>query len=210
MSGPTLRTACEQGHLFQVERIIAGANDTSGMRSPIYQGMQTSDWVTRRALVDMIKDTNSSKNAAIHVCCLHNRPDCLGALLETKVCDVNMPGQNGLSAAAICASLGRDKCLALLIAAGVDVGGDPSLLLDAALHGHASVVRLCLEHGASPSARNEAGNTPLHLALLNSHAGAASELLLRGASTDLINGAGQRPVDCCSTAACQALFSAQN
>ena len=207
MSGATLRTACEHGLLFQVERIIAGANDKSGMRSPIYQGMQTTDWVTRKALVDMIRDTNSAKNAAIHVCCIHNRPECLAALLSTKVCDVKLLGQHNLSAAAICCSLGHDRCLALLIAAGVDLTCDSSLLLDASMHGHAAIVSLCLEHGAPPNAQNGAGNTALHLALLNSHSGCAAALLQFGALTNVVNASGQLPVDCCSSAACQALFS---
>ena len=207
MSGATLRKACLEGLIFQVERIIAGALDISGMRSPIYTGMQTSDWVTRKALVDIIKDRDAVGNAAIHICCMHNRIDCLEAIIKTGLCDVSLKGQNGFSAAAYCANMGFDKCLALLIGAGFDVTQEPALVLDAALQGHAAVVDLLLLHGAAVNPNpNQPLQTPLHLAVLNSNVDAARALINGGADVNACNGSQQRPQDCCVTDACRMLF----
>ena len=59
MSGSVLRDACSKGDLWNIERILGGAQDFSLMRSPIYTGVQSEGWVRRKAVYDIINSRDN-------------------------------------------------------------------------------------------------------------------------------------------------------
>ena len=64
----------------------------------------------------------------------------------------------------------------------------------AALDGHASIVKLLIDHGAAVDARDKDGDTPLHDAARNGHLPAVKLLVGAGAQLDAPNHMGQTPL----------------
>ena len=61
MSGSALRSAIESGFVWDVNRILEGAQDVSLMRSPIGTGVQSDGWVRRKSPYDIISDKDQPK-----------------------------------------------------------------------------------------------------------------------------------------------------
>jgi len=64
----------------------------------------------------------------------------------------------------------------------------------AAYRGHADVVKVLLESGADPDAKNNGGHTPLHAAAYRGHLNVASLLLEHGADPCVTNKDGDIPL----------------
>ncbi|MCX7018306.1 MAG: ankyrin repeat domain-containing protein [Candidatus Sumerlaeota bacterium] len=72
---------------------------------------------------------------------------------------------------------------------------DAQRLLDAAKNGNVSAVQQLLEKGISPKTKDEAGRSPLHLAVANGHQRTAEIILQHGAEINTADNAGKTPLD---------------
>ncbi|KAJ1484425.1 ankyrin repeat-containing domain protein, partial [Baffinella frigidus] len=99
-----------------------------------------------------------------------------------------------------------------LLADGTDIeerGPDEETPLHAAaFNGHEALVRLLLEHEASPLARDDFGMTPLHLAVDEGHESVVP-LLFHGASAVLDDG-GRTPLDIANAYSDHAMVTTSN
>ena len=202
--GAVLREACATNNTFKVSKVIEGANDQGGMRPKILNGVTIGMvHVPRQTLRDVVNEPDAkTRNAPIHLCCIHDSSACLKLLLDTGVCDVTQLGNSAFSAAAICADLGRLECLRLLLESAegrrIDLA-EAQLVWSSALGGHASVLKLLLGSGsgAAVNRQNGDGNTALHLALMADHVEAATILLAHGADKTIYNNSMALPIDVC-------------
>jgi len=71
-------------------------------------------------------------------------------------------------------------------------GGTTALHL-ASMFGHAEVVKLLLELGASTAVKDEDLNTPLHMAVMGNHADIVRQLTTAGADSSVENAFGDTP-----------------
>lgn len=96
-------------------------------------------------------------------------------------------------------SAAMTDAIPLLLKHGWDINegaGQRTLLHHDANHGHGAKVRVLLDHGADPNARNHAGRTPLHLLAARGTGRDAIRALARaGASLDIRDAAGHTPLD---------------
>ena len=72
--------------------------------------------------------------------------------------------------------------------------GKLTLLIIAALNGHANIVEVLLEKGANVNAVDSEGWTPLHFAAQNGHASVVEVLLEKGANVNAVNSKGCTPL----------------
>ena len=121
MSGSALRTACLNGSVFDTERILSGAQDISLMRSPIGTGVQSDGWVRRKSVQAIIADKDRLGNAALHICVMNSRSECMRMLLAIPGTDANIAGLGGYSPAVMACDRNEAECLHILLEAGVDV-----------------------------------------------------------------------------------------
>ena len=96
----------------------------------------------------------------------------------------------------------QEKVLAtieLLLSRGADIkardGIGATVLHDAALFGHASVVAVLIKRGADVGAVDKTGRTALHRAAQENHADVARVLLEHGADVNVRDNEGQTPFD---------------
>ena len=120
MSGSVLRDACAKGDMFNMDRILMGAQDFSLMRSPIYMGVQSDGWVRRKAISDIMNDRDKLGQGAIHICIKNNQIEALKKILAVPGLDLNLPGMGNYSPAVLACSKNSGVSLDLLLQNGVD------------------------------------------------------------------------------------------
>lgn len=192
MSGSVLRDAIASGFEWDVRRILIGAQDVSKMRSPIYTGIQSSDWVMRKSAADIIASVDNLGNAAIHICVIHGRDALLKLLLEAddgNLIDIHQKGLGGYTAACMAASRNQVTCLQNLLEAGVDVNEQDvtqwSLLHHAASNRCMDVLDLLLQkEECARDPVNNTGHTPLMLVCMNNDIESIKVMILAGAEPD--------------------------
>ena len=127
--------------------------------------------------------------------------DRLTELLEAEPSLVNDYSGDGFTALHFAAFFGRHDAAALLIDRGAEVDpfgrgwmtGTP--MHSAVSRTHADVVRILLDAGANPNARQSAGWTPLHAAAMNGDLNSVELLLAAGADPSATNEEGRSVTD---------------
>ena len=194
MSGSALRSAIESGFVWDVNRILEGAHDVSLMRSPIGTGVQSDGWVRRKSSQDIISDKDHLGNAALHICAINGRVECLEILLNVEGTDANLPGQGGYSPAVMACDKNESQCLRLLLEkGGVDVNQQDdvgwTLLHHAAAAKSLDAISVLLER-EQPGVENPVvvdlanhnGHSPLMLACINNDVQVIEKFILAGAN----------------------------
>jgi len=109
---------------------------------------------------------------------------------------------DGFTALHLAAFFGQAEAAQALLGRGADVGAiarnanlQVAPLHSAAAGKHAEIVKLLLEHGADPNARQDGGFTPLHSAAQNDDRESIEALLEAGADPALTNDGGKTPAD---------------
>ena len=109
---------------------------------------------------------------------------------------------DGFTALHLAAFFGQSEATQALLGRGADVGAiarnanlQVAPLHSAAAGKHAEIVKLLLEHGADPNARQDGGFTPLHSAAQNDDRESTKALLEAGADPALTNDDGKTPAD---------------
>lgn len=192
MSGSALRTACSQGLIWDMERILTGAQDVSLMRSPIGSGVQSDGWVRRKSVQTIIADRDDLGNTALHICVMSSRPECLSILLTMPDTDANIAGLGGYSPAAMACDRNEAECLRILLEAGVDVNqqdcAEWTLLHHAAVGRCQDAMAVLLEREQPGTENpivvdlvNDTGHSPLMLACMKNDSTTIRRLILAGA-----------------------------
>jgi len=186
MSGAVLRDACKQGDLFNLDRIIDGAQDFSRMRSPIYTGVQSDGWVRRKALLDVINDRDKYGFGSIHVCVKNDQPKALLRLMKIPGIDINLPGMGGYSAAVLACTEDASACLEILLGKGADPNQLDAfgwtLLHHCASEESLKCMQLLLLHrDVHVDMENSKGYTPCQMACIKNHAVMIESLVSAGA-----------------------------
>ena len=127
--------------------------------------------------------------------------DRLTELLEAEPSLANDYSGDGFTALHFAAFFGRHEAAALLIDRGAEVDpfgrgwmtGTP--MHSAVSRTHADVVRILLDAGANPNARQSAGWTPLHAAAMNGDLTSVELLLAAGADPAATNEEGRSVTD---------------
>ncbi|HLY98469.1 MAG TPA: ankyrin repeat domain-containing protein, partial [Candidatus Angelobacter sp.] len=97
------------------------------------------------------------------------------------IVDVNQSGWDGVRPIHIASYRGNLAEVEALVEGRADVNAAGDIMAstplhDAAMQGHAEVIRFLLAHGAEPGTRDKFGHTPLETALVYKHADAAKVL----------------------------------
>ncbi|XP_075871211.1 ankyrin repeat and death domain-containing protein 1A isoform X2 [Nelusetta ayraudi] len=139
---------------------------------------------------------NKGGDTPLHLAAGNDHLDAVQLLLQcfdTRD-EVNMDGETALYRAAV---NGQERCAMALLEAGCD----PNILTFhcSALHpvseiGDTPLVQLLLEHGANPDLRNQRQETPLHLAVKNSHIPVIHLLLAAGCDINVTDDRSQTPM----------------
>jgi len=127
--------------------------------------------------------------------------DRLSEILSEAPELVDARSGDGFTPLHLAAFFGQTDAVRLLLARGADVDpvgtawmtGTP--LHAAAAGSHAAIVRMPLEAGADPTARQRHGFTPLHAAAANGDLASVEALLAAGADPNATNEDGATPVD---------------
>lgn len=198
MSGSALRSALASGFVWDVNRILEGAQDISLMRSPIGTGVQSDGWVRRKSAQHIISDTDHLGNAALHICIINNRIECLEILLNIEGTDPNLSGQGGYSPAVMACDKNEHECLRLLLDKGIDVNQQDdvgwTLLHHAAAARSLDAIAVLLEREQPGVAvpivvdlANYNGHSPLMLACINNDVRVIEKFVLAGADPHRIH-----------------------
>jgi len=122
----------------------------------------------------------------------------LFGVLLTAGCDVLGPsGPDGETPFHEAARTGKADAVKAMLADGQDVNArdaDCTALLNAALHGHADVVQVLLDHGADVDTAGPSGTTPLYHAAYEGHEAVVGMLLDSGADPNRADRHGQTPL----------------
>lgn len=139
---------------------------------------------------------NKRGDTPLHLAARNDHLDAVQLLLQrfdTRD-EVNVDGETALYQAA---DNGQERCVSALLEAGCD----PNILTChcSALHpvseiGDASLVQLLLEYKADPDLRNQHQETPLHLAVKNSHIPVIHSLLAAGCDINTTDDRSQTPM----------------
>lgn len=178
--------ACASGHeacaRFLLEREVCSADSTP---SPLVCACRGGHEACARLLLEHGAPVAAPCNqqSALCVACAHGHDRCVQLLLDNNA-DVSAVDANGNNPVA-CACYGdqgtregRLACLRLLLqrgasadARGIRRGVSARVLRDACLHGDEDMVRLLLDHGASPHRRRGEIDAPLVVACAAGHEG---------------------------------------
>lgn len=125
------------------------------------------------------------------------RAERLRELLEQDPKLVNAWSPDGFTPLGLACFFGREEAARELVARGAEVAATAKNAMKvqplhaAAASGRAALVKLLLEHGAPPDARQQMGWTALHEAARNGNAEMAQALLAHGADPNLANDEGK-------------------
>jgi len=139
--------------------------------------------------------------SALHIAAWNGLADLTRLLLQSRCCDVNLPGPGCVTPVLLAAQQRHSRVIGLLVAAGCDVtgratlrmrrggvAGDVTALHVAAQAGHAGVVRVLMDAGAVTDATMTdgrlAGVTPLHLAVEAGHSDVIQLLVDAGSNVN--------------------------
>jgi ankyrin repeat protein len=127
--------------------------------------------------------------------------DALRRALEREPASVSAYSEDGFTALHFAAFYGAPASARMLLASGASPAAvTTNFLANMPLHaaaagGYADVMRLLLEHGADPNARQHGGFTALHTAGFRDDRAMAELLLAHGADASARSDEGQTPAD---------------
>jgi len=162
------------------------ANGVSLLMHCLYRG--------RRDLAEMVAGKKKSLN--IFEAAALGRLDRLREL-SREAATINSRSKDGFTALHFAGFFGQPESARVLIESGASVeavAANPMKVMplhSAASARHLEVVRLLLEHGAPPNARQEAGWAPIHAAAQNGDRGMVDLLLRHGADPKQANDEGK-------------------
>jgi ankyrin repeat protein len=132
--------------------------------------------------------------------------DRLRSLLDADPSASNARASDGFHPLGLACFFGQERAARLLIEHGAEISTPSENAFNvqpihsAAARKASSIVRLLLEHGADPNARQQKGYTPLHSAAQNGDTETAGILLAFGADSAPISDDGQIPADLAAAA----------
>jgi uncharacterized protein len=174
---------------------LAGERAADG-RSPVLHALYTG----HADLVEPILDANPPLD--VFDAAAVGRTRGLEELLDADPSLAQAFAPDGFTALHLAAFFGQEDAAQALLERGADVAAvarNPDLqvtpLHSAAAGGHIAIVKLLLEHGADPNARQGGGFTPLHSAAQNDDRESVEALLAAGADASLANDEGRTAAD---------------
>ncbi|KAH7062671.1 ankyrin repeat-containing domain protein [Macrophomina phaseolina] len=207
--GTALQATCAQGHEAAFElllswgadpNVIAGIHGTALICAIYYhRDKMATKLLDHRADPTLVVERDW-KPTALHAAIFAKRPEMAELLLqrgaERSISVADRHGWTPLTAAVCDGSFEIVRAL-------IDSNADPNIphvtskrtaLESAAVNGQMEIVRYLLEHHAEPNARNELGNTVLHITTIKGDLGMIQLLLDHGAKLDLVNRDGETPL----------------
>ena len=186
--GPTVR------RLLGQDPGLARARDPHGV-SALMRAIYRSDPATVDAIREHRGDLDVFEAAAV------GDPDRLTGLLDADPALASSYSADGFTALHFAAFFGHPEVVSLLLRRGAEVDAfGRGWMTGTALHSavsrkHAAAVRLLVDAGANPDARQSSGWTPMHSAATNADVASAGILLGAGADASATNDEGRTVLD---------------
>ncbi len=191
--------AIKNGDQEQVLRLLSAApnliheneNGVSPILLAIYYGHpEIAEFLAEKKVVLDIFEAAAMGKRSYIVRILAREPDLVHAY-----------SNDGYQPLGLACFFGRMDVVEYLIGAGARLNSpskkpmNVTPLHSAAAAGHAAIVKLLLDHGASPNVRGQGGFTPLHAAAQNGDVELIRLLLLNGADAEVKTDEGKTPLD---------------
>ena len=196
-----LHTATAIGDDDKIVRALIRAPDvnlnirTKDGNTPLHFAVARRKEQSLRLLIDAGADINISDNqqrTALHLAASNGYDDILRALIDAPDVNLNLRTETGHTPLHLAVEHVRTRSVRLLIDAGADInihisGNDQFTALHIAAHfGHDDIVRALIDApDVNLNSRDEYGNTPLHVAIMNNRKRSAQLLVNAGADINI-------------------------